>query len=74
MDEPIKKKYKTTTSSAVKRKYNNSHYEIINVSVPIGTKDKLKAILKVEHENGIIEKDSLNGFINRLIEAKINEK
>ena len=52
---------KTKTSSAVKQRYNEKAYDRINLTVPKGEKDKIKAHAE-KHDGG-----SVNGFIQRAI-------
>lgn len=40
----MKAKRKTHTSTAVKRRWNEAHYDRIHISVPIGAKDEIHAI------------------------------
>lgn len=51
---------KTTTSAAVKNRYNAKAYDRIGIVVKKGQKDIITAICE---KNG----ESLNGYINRLI-------
>ena len=53
-----------STSSAVKRKYNQKAYDVIQTSVKKGDKDKIK-------EYAASKGMSLNGFINHLIEKEM---
>ena len=49
------------TSAAVKNRYNEKNYDRINLTVPKGEKDKIKAHAE-KHDGG-----SVNGFIQRAI-------
>ena len=49
------------TSTAVKNRYNDKAYDRINLTVPKGEKEKIKAHADV-HDGG-----SVNGFIQRAI-------
>lgn len=53
------------TSSAVKNKYNDKAYDRINLTVPKGYKDKIKAHAE-KYSDG-----SVNGFIQRAIREAI---
>jgi len=54
-------KRKTHTSTAVKNKWNANAYDTLNIRVKKGLRDDIKAFAD---NNG----ESLNGFVNRLIE------
>ena len=61
---------KTKTSAAVKNRYNNKAYDRINLVVPKGQKDLIKARAEANGEK-------VNAYINRLIAedmARENEK
>ena len=49
------------TSSAVKNRYNDKAYDRINLVVPKGKKEEIKAFAEANGE-------SVNAFINRAIE------
>lgn len=49
------------TSAAVKNKWNAENYDRINLTVPKGKKEEYKATAEANGE-------SLNGYINRLLE------
>lgn len=49
------------TSAAVKNRYNDKAYDRINLTVPKGSKEQIKAHAD-KHDNG-----SVNGFIQRAI-------
>ena len=49
------------TSAAVKNKWNDANYDRIALVVPKGKKEEYKAIAEANGE-------SLNGYINRLLE------
>lgn len=53
------------TSSAVKNRYNDKAYDRINLTVPKGDKDKIKAHAE-KYDGG-----SVNGFIQRAIREAI---
>lgn len=55
------------TSAAVKNEWNKKNYDRINLMVPIGKKEEYKAIAESKGE-------SLNGYINRLLEEDANSK
>ena len=56
------------TSAAVKNRYNDKAYDRINLTVPKGQKDIIKAHAEAHGE-------SVNGFIQRAIaEAMANDK
>jgi uncharacterized protein (DUF1778 family) len=55
------------TSSAVKNRYNDKAYDRINLIVPKGQKDVIKAHAEFMGE-------SLNGFINRAISETIKKE
>lgn len=55
---------KTTTSSAVKNRYNAKAYDRINLVVPKGQKDLIKTHAEARGE-------STNAFINRAINETI---
>lgn len=55
------------TSAAVKNRWNDKAYDRINLTVPKGQKEIIK---KHAEENG----ESVNGFIQRLINEALNEK
>ena len=52
------------TSAAVKKRYNDKTYDRIEIVVPKGQKDVIKAYAA---EHG----ESVNAFINRLIEQEM---
>ena len=59
------------TSAAVKNRYNDKNYDRINLTVPKGEKEKIKAHAD-KHDGG-----SVNGFIQRSIRETMtrdNEK
>ncbi|MBE6630571.1 MAG: hypothetical protein E7624_06955 [Ruminococcaceae bacterium] len=53
------------TSAAVKNRYNDKNYDRINLTVPKGEKETLKAHAD-KYDNG-----SVNGFIQRAIRETI---
>jgi predicted HicB family RNase H-like nuclease len=55
------------TSSAVKNRYNDKAYDKINLVVPKGQKDIIKAYAESKGE-------SLNGFINRAINEAMKKE
>lgn len=55
---------KTKTSAAVKNRYNEKAYDRINLVVPKGKKDLIKAHAETRGE-------STNAFINRAIDETI---
>lgn len=55
------------TSAAVKNEWNKKNYDRINLMVPIGKKEEYKAAAEANGE-------SLNGYINRLLEEDANSK
>lgn len=55
------------TSSAVKRRYNVKAYDVIQISVPKGTKKEIKA-----YADSIGE--SVNGLIKRLLAEEMSGK
>ncbi len=59
-------KRKTRTSAAVKNRYNAKVYDRINLTVPKGKKDEIKAYADDHHE-------SVNGFINRAIDEAMGK-
>ena len=52
------------TSSSVKNRYNDKAYDRINLTVPKGQKAVIKAHAETKGE-------SVNGFINRLIDTAL---
>ena len=54
------------TSAAVKNRYNDKAYDRINLTVPKGQKDIIKAHAESKGE-------SLNGFIQRAIQFTIEQ-
>jgi uncharacterized protein (DUF1778 family) len=54
------------TSAAVKNRYNNKAYDRINLTVPKGQKDIIKAYAEAHGE-------SLNGFIQKAIAKAMEE-
>lgn len=52
------------TSASVKNKYRDKVYDQINIIVPKGYKDELKALASAQG-------DSLNGFINAAIKERV---
>lgn len=59
LNQEAEKRGKTSTS--VKNRYNDKTYDRINLTVPKGDKDKIKAHAE-KHDGG-----SVNGFIQRAI-------
>lgn len=55
------------TSSAVKNKWMNKAYDRINLTVPKGKKDEIKAYAESKGE-------SVNAYINRLIDEDMQNK
>jgi uncharacterized protein (DUF1778 family) len=55
------------TSAAVKNRYNDKAYDRINLVVPKGQKDIIKAYAESKGE-------SLNGFINRAINEAMKKE
>ena len=55
------------TSAAVKNRWNDKAYDRINLTVPKGEKDKIKAHAEANGE-------SVNGYINRLIAEDMKKK
>ena len=55
------------TSSAVKNRYNEKAYDRINLTVPKGQKEAIKEYAESKGE-------SVNGFINRLIDAEVKKE
>ncbi len=55
------------TSAAVKNKWNEKAYDRINLTVPKGQKEVIK---KYAEANG----ESVNGFIQRLINEALNRE
>lgn len=54
------------TSAAVKNRYNNKTYDRINLTVPKGQKEVIKAYAEAHGE-------SLNGFIQKAIAKAMEE-
>jgi uncharacterized protein (DUF1778 family) len=54
------------TSAAVKNRYNNKAYDRINLTVPKGQKEVIKAYAEAHGE-------SLNGFIQKAIAKAMEE-
>ena len=59
--------YMGKTSAAVKNRYNDKAYDRINLIVPKGQKDVIKAYAESKGE-------SLNGFINRTINEAMKKE
>lgn len=57
---------KTHTSSEVKRRYNEKHYDNILLVVKKGKKDIIKAAATSENL-------SVNGWINKVIDEKLHD-
>lgn len=57
----------SNASTQAKRKYNNKKYDRIAINVKKGRRDELKTIAA---QNG----ESLNTFINKAIEQRINSE
>lgn len=55
------------TSAAVKNRYNNKTYDRINLVIPKGQKDIIKAYAESHGE-------SVNGFIQRAIKEAMTKK
>lgn len=60
-------KRKTKTSSAVKNRYNEKAYDRINLTVPKGDKERIKAAADKRGE-------SVNAFIQRAIKAEMERE
>lgn len=54
------------TSAAVKNRYINKAYDRINLTVPKGDKERIKAYAEAQGK-------SVNGYINELIEADMKK-
>ena len=52
---------------AANNRYNKKAYDRINIAVPKGKKEEIQAFAK---EHG----ESINGFINRVIDAEMNKQ
>lgn len=55
------------SSTRAKNKYNAENYDNLRIVVPKGKKDKIKAFAESKGE-------SINGFVNRVIDEAMNEK
>ena len=60
-------KRKTKTSAAVKNRYNEKAYDRINLTVPKGDKERIKAAADKRGE-------SVNAFIQRAIKAEMERE
>lgn len=55
---------KGKASTRAKNKYNTANYDSLRIVVPKGKKDKIKAFAESKGE-------SLNGFVNRVIDKEM---